>query len=105
MSVGVPPRTDEMVDQDKVGITKKTYGFSEYSEDFQFNVPFKSENDQDFFEKLFHNVKKYGFVLVENQCFLLVFKGNISVYIVLYFFDVYFLCRNYTKNAWIWCRK
>ena len=69
-----------MVGQEKVGITKKTYGFLEDSEDFQFNAPLKSENVQDFFEKRFQNVKKYGFVLVENQCFLLVFKGNISVY-------------------------
>ena len=66
--------------QDKVGITKKTYGFLEDSEDFQFNAPLKSENDQDFFEKYFQNVKKYAFVLVENQCFLLVFKGVLLHY-------------------------
>ena len=47
-----------MVDQDRVGITKKTYGFLDDSEDFQFNVPFKSENDQDFFEKLLQKVNK-----------------------------------------------
>ena len=44
--------------------TKKTFGFLDDSEDFQFNVPFKSDNDEDFFEKLFRDVKKS----CKNQC-------------------------------------
>ena len=55
---GVPPSHIEKTGHDNVRISKKTYGFLEGSEDLQFNAPFKFENDQDFFEKLFRNVKK-----------------------------------------------
>ena len=55
---GVTPSRIETFGQDNVRIANKTYRFLEDSEDFQFNAPFKSENDQDFFEKLLQKIQK-----------------------------------------------
>ena len=67
---GGTPSHIEKTGHDNVRISKKTYGFLEDSEDLQFNVPFKSENDQDFFEKLFRNVKKNLQKPVQKYTFL-----------------------------------
>ena len=57
-----PPKAFALFDRDKVGIAKETYGFLEVSEDFQFNAPLKSENDQVEKIKLDQNVKLLGFL-------------------------------------------